>query len=239
MAQQWPAVSTPTPKGKGAIVTGLVLLLLGLVAAIVGIVGSVSTLSSLVSGFSSPTPTPAHLVLTLDGGTTYAVYEQSGGGTGSNGDPFLVAVQPGDVTITGPGGTVPFTGSGKEGQSYSTSGTTFVAAGTFDPPTSGSYTVDVATTPAVNVVVAPSFTSFGRAAAWIGLIGLGALLGLAGLITLIIGLVRRSSSKKAIAAAAAYAAQPSGGQPYGAQPYGTQPGTQPYGAEPYGTQPGT
>ena len=232
MAQQWSAAPAPTLKGKGAIITGLVLLLVGLVAVIAGIAGTVSAVSSLVSGFSSPRPTPAHFVMSLEGGTTYAVYEQSGGGTGTNGDPFLGAVHQGDVTITGPTGTVPFTEAGQQSQSYRTSGTTFVEAGSFDPQTSGSYTIDVSTSPSVNVVVAPSFTSFGRAAGWIGLIGLGALLGLAGLITLIVGLVRRSGSKKKVAAYAAYAAQPYGTQPYGTQPYGTQQyGTPAYDAQ--------
>jgi hypothetical protein len=232
MAQQWSAAPAPTLKGKGAIITGIVLLLVGLVAVIAGIAGTASALSSLVSGFSSPKPTPAHFVMALEGGTTYAVYEESGGGTGANGDPFLVTVQAQDVTITGPSGTVPFIASGQQTQSYTTSGTTFVMAGSFDPQTSGSYTIDVSTSPVVNVVVAPSFTSFGRAAGWIGLIGLGALLGLAGLITLIVGLVRRSGSKKKVAAYAAYAAQPYAGQPYGTQPYETQQ----YGTQQHGTQ---
>ena len=240
MATQWSAAPAPAPalKGKGAIVTGIVLLLLGVVAVVAGIAGSAASLSSLVSGFSTPKPTPAHFVLTLDGGTTYAVYEQAAGGHGVPGDPFQGAVGPADVTITGPGGAVAFVPAGSSSQSYTNAGSTFVAAGTFDPPTSGSYTIDVTTSPPVNVVVAPSFTSFGRAIGWIGLIGLGALLGLVGLITLIVGLVRRSGSKKAIAAAAAYAAQPYAAQQYGTQPYGTQPyGTQPVAGQPYAGQP--
>ena len=230
MAQDWSHAPAPTLKGKGAIITGIVLLVLGLFAVIAGIVGSASAVSSLVSGFSSPQPTPAHITLKLDGGTTYAVYEESGGGSGTTGDPFQTVVGPQDVTITGPGGSVPFTGAGSSVQTYKTSSTTFVESGTFDPPTTGTYTVDVTTTPSVQVVVAPSFTSFGRVAGWIGLIGLGVLLGLVGLITLIVGLVRRSSSKKAVAAATAYGA----GAAYAANPYGAPAyGTPQYGAPQY------
>ena len=71
---------------------------------------------------------------------------------------------------------------------------------TFDAPANGEYTITIATEGA-RVIVAPSFTAFGRSVAWAAAIGLGALLGLIGLILLIIGLVRRSSSKKAVAQA--------------------------------------
>ncbi len=219
MAQQFPLTEpAPARRGRGAIVTGLVLLGLGVVLAVVGIVGFGATASSLVSGLGSPQTTPAELTKTLDAGTTYAVYELAISGTGETGDPYLGNIAPGDVTVTSSsdGSAVPVNDAPSMTQTFKEGAKTYVVVATFDPPTTGSYLVRIAAEGST-VVVAPSFTAVAKALPWLGLIGFGALLGLAGIIVLIVGIVRRSS-KPAVAAA-----YPASGYPVQAYPTSSYP----------------
>ncbi|MBI1378168.1 MAG: hypothetical protein GC157_11895 [Frankiales bacterium] len=74
MAQEWSLTpqqpAAVAPKGKGAIVTGVVLLLAGIVAVVVGIVGVAGSAADLVREFGSPLPTPLDVQRPLTGGTT-------------------------------------------------------------------------------------------------------------------------------------------------------------------------
>jgi hypothetical protein len=103
MSQDWsltPAAAPPR-KGKGLIITGIVLLLVGVVMVVAGVIGAISATAGLVSGFGSPVATPGTIVRELDGSTTYVVYELV---------PFSGAsanLGPGDVEVTGPDGAVP------------------------------------------------------------------------------------------------------------------------------------
>lgn len=208
MSQDWSLTPTPATaparRGKGAIITGAVLLVLGLVAVVAGIVGVVASTASLVAGFGAPLTTPTSFTRLLDGGTTYVVYERVASGSGSASDPVLYTVTPEDVTVTGPDGTpVPVTDTGTVTQTFDSGARTFAGVASFDVPRTGSYQIAIGTEGA-EVILAPSFTTFARSFAWIALIGLGVLLGLLGLILLIVGIVRRSSSKRAVAPASAY-----------------------------------
>lgn len=203
MSQDWSMTPTPAPapakRGRGAIVTGAVLLVLGLVAVVAGIVGLVASTASLVTGFGAPVITPTSITRTLEGGTTYVVYERVASGSGSASDPLPHTVTPEDVIVTGPdGGTVPVSDTGGVTQTFDSFSRTFAGVAIFDVPRTGSYEVAIGTE-GTEVILAPSFTTFARSIAWIALIGLGSLLGLIGLITLIVGIVRRSSSKRAVA----------------------------------------
>ena len=200
MAQEWSLTqpnAAPTPKGKGAIITGCVLLVLGLVLGIVGIVGVGTSAVKLISGATSAEVTPTTFTQVLDAGTTYAVYEATEDNTGF---PAGSAVSPADVTVTGPDGAmVPVGDPGLSNETYNDSSGTFRVVATFSPPTTGTYQIEVGSDGAM-VFVAPSLTSLGRALVWGLLIGFATLIGLAGLITLIVGLVRRSSSRRPVAA---------------------------------------
>ncbi len=92
MAQEWsltgPVPQSP-PRGRGAIVSGIVLLVVGGVLVVAGIIGFAVTASGLVSGLGSPRTTPATFAQTFDAGTTYAVYERATSGSGTSGDPYL------------------------------------------------------------------------------------------------------------------------------------------------------
>ncbi len=234
MAQEWsltPQAAPVKPRGKGLLTSGIVLLILGLLGVVGGIIGIATSAGSLVKEFGSPQPTPTSITRILDGGTTYAVYEASTGGTGSSSDPLTGNVILSDITVTGPAGAVNVNDVGNSTQTYDANGERFGAVATFDPPTTGSYTIAVSTEGSV-VVVAPSFTSFGKIAIWVLLILFAVVLGLLGLILLIVGLVKRSKSKKEIAmasggyAATAYATPGQVQQSYSSQPYSTGPGVE-------------
>ncbi len=206
------ATPTPAHRGRGAIVTGLVLLGVGLVLAVVGIVGFGATASSLISGLGSPQTTPVELPKTLDAGTTYAVYELATSGSGRTGDPYIGNIEPGDVTVkASDGSAVPVDDAPSMTQTFNDGAKTYVVVATFDAPSTGSYVVSIATEGST-VIVAPSITAIAKALPWLGLIGFGGLLVLAGIIVLIVGLVRRSS-KPAVATA-----HPTAGYPMAAYP---------------------
>ncbi|MFN8158563.1 MAG: DUF2510 domain-containing protein [Candidatus Nanopelagicales bacterium] len=224
---------TPPPlRGKGTLITGVVLLLLGLLLVIIGIVATATAASGLIGQIGSPQTAPTSFTRQLDGGTTYAVYEETTGGTGTADDPFIGNVQPGDIKVTGPSGAVTVTDTGNNVNTVGDGSKLFAEVATFDPPSTGSYTIEVATQGSL-VAVAPSLSSVGKAVVWLGLIGIGGLLALVGLILVIVGAVQRSSSRKkqreALAGTAAYGAAPGYAQPgypqpaYGQPAYG-QPG---------------
>ena len=235
------APNVPPLRGKGTLITGTVLLVLGLVAVIAGIVMLAGTATSLLSQIGTPQTSPTSFTRQLDGGTTYAVYEATDGGSGTLDDPFLGDVQPTDITVTGPGGTVPVNGTGNEVNTVGDGKQLFAEVATFNPPSSGSYTIDIATTGSL-VAVAPSLSSVGKAAMWLLLIGLGGLLALIGIILLIVGAVQRSSSRKkqrealgqgtgyGAAGAAGYPAQSYPTPATTAQPYAAPAEPQPYAA---------
>lgn len=208
MSQDWSltpaAAPPPVRKGKGAIVTGIVLLVLGVVLGVAGVIGIVASAANLIAGFGSPQSTPTTITRNLDGGTSYVVYELVTSGTGSSSDPVLYSVAPDDVTVTGPGGDVPVRDPGSMTQTFTSGGDTYAGVATFDPPMSGTYQIRIATEGA-EVLVAPAFSTFARSLGWFALVGLGGLLVLIGIITLIVGIVRRSSSKGSAAAVPGYA----------------------------------
>jgi len=213
-------VATPRKRGKGAIITGLVLLAVGIVMAIGGIVAFGASAASLLKGLGTTQTTPVEIPQNFDGGTTYAVYELATSGTGTSSDPYIGSVQPGDVTVQATDGTaVIVTDSPSLSQTFSDGSKNYVVVATFTPPVTGQYVVSVKTDGAT-VVVAPSLTAVAKALPWLALIGLGALLALAGLIVFIVGIVRRSS-KPAVAAgypAQGYAAQGQAAQGYAPVP---------------------
>jgi hypothetical protein len=216
MSQEWSltgqAAEPPKPKGKGALVTGLVLLVVGILMGIGGIIGVATSAASLIKSFGSPQGTPVTITDTLDANTTYVVYELATSGGGTESDPFGYSVAVEDITVTGPNGDVAVNDPGRRSDTYTNDGDSFVGVASFDTTVSGSYEVAVATEGAT-VVLAPGFSAFGKSLAWLALIGLGALLGFIGIILLIIGAIRRSSSRKVQPAYPPQQAFPAAGYP--------------------------
>ncbi len=99
-------------------------------------------------------------------------------------------------------------------QTLSGSSGTYVVVATFDPPVTATYQVAISTEGST-VVVAPSLTAIARTLPWIAVGGLGVLLGLVGIVVLIVGVVRRSSSRQPAVAVAGQ------GAPYAAPGYAT------------------
>lgn len=199
MAQQWSLTDpAPTPRrGMGVIVVGVALLLVGVVVAVAGIVGLVSTASRLIPGLGTTHTTPAEFTQTFDAGTTYAVYEEATSGSGTSDDPYLGNVAPGDIVVTASDGSaVVVTDSPSFAQTVTSGSRTYVVVATFDPPVTTAYDVSVATEGST-VVVAPALTEFVRSLAWFAPVGVGVLVGLIGVVTLIVGLARRSSGAPA------------------------------------------
>lgn len=230
MAEQWsPAVvaAAPQPRGKGTIVSGIVLLVVAFVLGVVGVVGLVVGAAGLATGFGAPRATPTTVTRTLDAGTTYAVYELATSGSGTSGDPFRGEVRVEDITVTAEDGT---TVSVQEApawtQTYHQAGSTYVVVATFDPPRTGVYQVQISTAGST-VVVAPALTTFARVLGWVALIGVGGLVGVAGLVVLIIGLVQRSSARRAVGPAVP--AVHGYGVPPTAPGYGVAPAAPPVG----------
>jgi len=237
MAQQWSSGLPVAPAGRrggGAIVTGVVLLVLGVVCAVAGVVGVVTTASGLLSGLGTSHPTPTQFTQQFEGGTVYAVYERASSGGGTPGEPFRGLVAPGDVTVTAPNGTtVPVAEAPRLTETLTSGSTTYVVVATFTPPTTGAYAVDVTTVGTV-VLVAPSVAALARTLPWVGLVGLGALLGLAGVVAIVVGLVRRGSGRRR-SAPPGYAAPGTVG--YGAGGYAVAPVGRPQHGPPPTTAP--
>ena len=209
MSQEWSLTQGAQPvkrKGKAAIITGIVLIVLALVAGIAGVAVIASGVGNIASESTEPFAAPNTITVSLESGKTYVVYElETTAGKGS--------MQLSDITVTDPsGGAVSVTGMGSFGESFNQGSETFLAVGQFVTTTSGTHTIDVATE-GTTFMVGPSLGSF----IGLGLAGLAivfaVLLGIAGVIVLIIGLVRRASSKPA---AVGYG-YPAGG--VAAQPY--------------------
>jgi len=240
MAQQLSSGRPAAPAGRGgsgAIVTGAVLLVAAVVCAVAGVVGVVTTASGLLSGLGTSRPTPTQFTQQLEGGTVYAVYERASSGGGTTGEPFQGRVAPGDVAVTAPDGTtIPVAVAPRLTETFTSGSTTYLVVATFTPPTTGVYAVDITTVGTV-VLVAPSVTALAKALPWVGLVGLGALLGLVGVVTIVVGLVRRGSGRRRVAqpgyavpGTVGYGAGGYAGPPAGPGQYGPPPATAPLAA---------
>ncbi|ACV80115.1 hypothetical protein [Nakamurella multipartita] len=180
----------PPPRGKGMLITGAVLLGLGIVGIVLGIVMTVNAATSLLSKIGAAQTAPATFTSQLDGGSTYAVYEATQG-TGA-----ATTVQPTAISVTGPSGAVTVSKTGATVNSVGDNNQNYAEVALFTPPTTGSYTITVAGNGAV-VAVAPALSTAAKGFAWIVAVIFGGLFAVVGLILLIIGAVRRSSSRRA------------------------------------------
>lgn len=191
MSQEWaltPGYQEPKRKGKAAIITGAVLLVVAVIMGIVGAAGIANGVSKLGLDTAQTAIGPGTLDVQLEGSSTYVVYEF---GTLSQ----RAGITAADVTVTDPSGaSVAVRGMGDIGQSFNDGAQDLSAAAQFTTTTAGSYSVSVATEGA-EFMVGPSISSF----IGLGLFGLAiafaVLLGIIGLVVLIVGLVRRAGSK--------------------------------------------
>ena len=190
MSQEWaltPGYEQPKRKGKGAIITGAVLMGLGLVLGIVGIAGITATGASAIAAFAAPVTAPGSSLNQLDANKDYVVYQL----LDATADPISAA----DVTVVAPDGSnVRLTDVVDATDSYTSGSDTFVSVASFNAPVTGQYTTTIGVPGAV-FVVGPGLSAVGQVVVWGLLIGLATILGIIGLVVLIVGLVRRSNSK--------------------------------------------
>lgn len=177
--------SAATPaKGKGAVVTGAVLLVLGIVLGGLGVAVFGGTAKEIAGTTVSGVATaPAEVTADLKAATTYAVYEQTGSAT---------TVKPADVTVTAADGTaLTVSAPASAVVANGDGGTKLTEVAIFDIGTSGTFTVKVATE-GVTYAVAPSLSVEAQGFAWGAAVIVGIVLAVIGLIVLIVGLVQRS-----------------------------------------------
>ncbi|MCA0329325.1 MAG: DUF2510 domain-containing protein [Actinobacteria bacterium] len=236
MSQEWSLTPQPAQpaklRGKGLIISGIVLLVLGLILFIASIVGFGRGIGSLAQSFDSfarPATAPEPVVVNLEGGGTYQVYELASSSS-------FTSIGPSDITILGPDATeVPVSEPSFPDQTINDGGSggsssAFTAVAQFDAVRSGNYTVTVSVDGTV-FAVGPGFGQL----AGLGVAGIlllvSFLVGVVGLILLIVGLVQRSKSKRALAYGGA------GGYAYGAGALPQQYGQQQSYPQQYGQQP--
>lgn len=177
--------ATGSPKrGKGALATGAVLLVLGAILTFLGIAVPGGTAKEIANTqIAAPKTAPAEWTADLAAATTYGVYAVKDG----------TAVPVADVTVTAADGTALTVNKSDTVEVTGTGGKTFTEVANFTIGTSGSFTIKVATAGA-EVAVAPSIASASKGFAWAAALVVGPILALIGLVLLIVGFVQRSKS---------------------------------------------
>ena len=176
-------MSTPTP-GKGALIAGAVLLVLGIVATFLGVAVFGGTAKEIAgTTVSNPAATPAEIIGDLEAATTYAVYEETDSAT---------TITPADVKVTAEDGTALTVGDPASSTVVTgDGGKKYTEVATFIVGTSGTFAVTVAKEGAT-VAVAPSVSVASQGFAWGAAAIVGVVLALIGIILLIVGAVQRS-----------------------------------------------
>lgn len=176
--------AAPAKRGKGALITGAVLLVLGVILTFLGVAVPAGTAKEIsATQITAPKTAPAEWSADLAAATTYGVYEGKGGAT----------VPASDVTVTASDGTALTVKSSDSAEVKGTDGKTFVEVANFTIGTSGTFTIKVTTKDAV-VAVAPSVATESKGLAFVVALFAGPLLALIGIVLLIVGGVQRSKS---------------------------------------------
>jgi hypothetical protein len=205
-----PAVQAAPRQPGPALWLSIVVIVLGVVLVVVGTAEGVASLVREIT--SSVYVTPADITKHLDAGT-YEIFAAENQGA---------VLGPSDVIVTGPGGTpIPVTGVGSVSESINHGSSSYLAEAKFHAPTSGYYRIMVGGPNGVHILVSNSFGDLVRhAALWFVLLGIGLLIGAAGVVMLIAGAVRRRRARNA-AMGAQY------GRPYPMQYAGVPAGPPP------------
>lgn len=174
-----------TPKrGKGALITGAVLLVLGVILTFLGIAVPGGTAKEIAATqLSAPKTGPAEWATDLNANTTYAVYAEKGKPT----------VSASDVSVASADGTALTVKASDSVEVKGEGGATYTEVANWTIGTSGKFTIKVSTKDAV-VAVAPSIATESKGFAFIVAAFVGPLLGLIGIVLLIVGGVQRSKS---------------------------------------------
>ncbi len=197
-------------------------MVLGFLIVVVAVIRVVAPIVRAVET-SPPQPVPggvAHLHLTPG---TYRVYERTGTITGSGGLTFshndAVAIRAGDVSVTGPGGSVLPAYDVGPNETITRNRIIFTAAVGFKVPATGDYEVTILAGRQGQVLVNRSLGDSVRAALGrIAVAGVGMLILIGGVALLIIGIVRRGRVRRIVAPAGQPMLPPPGWYPDPGQP---------------------
>jgi hypothetical protein len=189
----------------------------------IGVVGAVLSFAGVLNAFqhafidAGVISTPGTERIQCRPGT-YLLYTEAGSSS--------LTAGASSVTVTGPLGQTMLLEQQSVAQSITRDGKRFAAGLGFAVTKAGTYTVTTHSPAGTTVLVAPSITTLTKYnVGWVLGVLASLLAGVIGLILLIVGLVKRSGARKAMA--------PQGGGPWGAQPgAGWPPG-------PAGPPPGT
>ena len=181
--------------GRGLTISGIVLMLLGVVSGIVGIVLIVTSGGGVVDLLTAPMhTTPFQQALFVRSGITFIYQDETDN----------ITIPATAVQILGPSGQQISTYVPAANETITINGVRYRDVVGFVAPTSGDYHFTIIG-PTTHFIVGPSLGSVvKRAIPGIALIGLGVVLFIIGVVFLIVGLVKRSRSKKAVAAAPSY-----------------------------------
>jgi hypothetical protein len=211
--------------GGGILVVGCGIAIVWFVITIVGLVDAPNDFDRIAI--------PGQEVVTLDDGDWVIYYEQDVRRSRSYGYP--------SVDVTGPDGRSISVEYASDSYSYNVNGNDGEALYEFHASSPGAYTIEATPigepgAPAVDrIAIGRPIFDGSQIGGILGSLALGAVAFLAGLVILIVTIVRRGRAKRR--PAMAYGAAPYGGPPpYGGAPYG---GPQPGGAPGYPPTPGS
>lgn len=174
----------------------LLLLIVGLALFVFGIVRGVGGFVTSLSSIGEPWRAPGSVEQTLEPGT-YSLYERVDTPVGQQ---ILVTLDPDQVTVTGPQGSVPVTcvSCGASVTTVNAGQQSYQAVVSFRVADPGTYRIRVVGQ-GQEIVVGPSVTqTLGSSATAFGLSAIGGLLALAGAIWLIVELVTGGRRKAPI-----------------------------------------
>lgn len=178
------SAATTTKRGKGALIAGAVLVVLGIVVTFLGIAVPGGTAKEIsATQVTAPKPTPADWTTDLPASSAFGVY------AAKDGAPVAVS----DVTVAAADGTPITVQKSDTVEVTGDNGKTFTEIANFSTGTSGSFTIKVAANGAT-VALAPSISTASKGAAWIVALFIGPLLALIGVVLLVVGGVQRSRS---------------------------------------------
>ena len=226
-----PPQTRPGTPGPGLGVS-IGLMVLG---AVIGIASIVAITVPLVRTFSAsahsvPSRFPIHLRH-----TSYTVFERTSEDSGFSfgvRPTGRVTIEPSQVTVTAPDGRPVFVYPARNRETMSRGSDDYTSAVQFDAPTGGTYEVRVSSrTPTAVIVTRPLRDVVRSVLVWFGTGAVGAIIVIAGLVMLIVGITRRSRARRATQAGWG---QPAWGAQYPPQPYGPPPQ---YPPAPYGPPP--
>jgi hypothetical protein len=194
-------MAVPQPPRSGEPGPGLgVSIAMLVVGAVIAIVAAVAITIPLVGTFTSreyaaPTPLPLRLHLHH---ARYTVYEHSGSNAGFGIRPGVVTLDPSEVTVTAPDGERVFVFRIGHTETITRHGDVYTGAVQFDAPTTGDYEIRLTNPNFTTVLITRSLGDAIRSVlGWIVAGAFGAIILVAGLVMLIVGVTRRGRARRA------------------------------------------